>query len=99
MRTCEMCMMMDDCKIGNVRMCILDTPSPLKLVRYQLVFKLFCVISLLCVQRRFICARGISIVIHSIILFGLWLTANKNEKDYNKSTCAIGGVEQGGANA
>ena len=34
MRTCEMCMMMDDCKIGNVRMCILDTPSPLKLVRY-----------------------------------------------------------------
>ena len=49
MRTCEMCMMMDDCKIGNVRMCILDTPSPLKLVRYQLVFKLFCVISLLCV--------------------------------------------------
>ena len=37
MRTCEMCMMMDDCKIGNVRMCILDTPSPLKFVRYQLV--------------------------------------------------------------
>ena len=34
MRTCEMCMMMDDCKIGNVHMCIFDGPSPLTFVRY-----------------------------------------------------------------